>query len=209
METSKQISPWQEFSTSNKVIFLVYYFLICVVPVVSIVVFVDVSTLPEFLLGFIPYGMLIFAIVTFVLLESRMKPLLERPMRLFFPFFIQACFLAYSFSFSTKDGINSIIIFSLAEFVGLLLTLVILFLSYIYKKPIAQKERVGDKFIKIFFGLFITIFFWLPAITYGYAYISGVIISQSGMFMYLGIAQFFTGVISEVLSQKEIIKNSE
>ena len=209
MEISKQISPWQELSKREKIYFLVYYFFICILPIVSIFVFVDVSSLHDVLVMPIPYGMLIFVVCSFSLLESRAKILFQRPLRLFFPLLIQLCFLAYAFLVNIEESKNTIVIFALSQFVGLLLTLTILSLSYIYKKPLASKEHVGDKFIKIFFGLFITIFFWLPVITYGYAYINGVIISQSGMFMYLGIAQFFTGVISEVLSQKEIVKNSE
>jgi hypothetical protein len=212
MDTAHKISSWQELSKRDKMIFLVYYFLICIFPIISIFAFLDLSPLSRFseeLSGFIGVGIfLLFPIITFSLLQERIQLILRYPLRFFSPFLIQAGFLIFNFFRHREDAIQSIIIFALSEFCGLFLILSSIIIFFIYKKRIAREERIGDKLVKLCFGLFITLFLWIPLVALCYAYLVNSL-KFSPLFAFIAIIQFFTGVITVALSQKKLLKDGD
>ncbi len=210
MQIANKISSWQELSKRDKVIFLAYYFLICIFPIISILAFLDLSPLSKFsegLSGFIGVGLfLLFPVITFTLLQERIHLILRSPLRFFSPFFIQAGFLIFNFFLHREDVIQSIIISVLSEFCGLFLILSSSIIFLIYKKRIARVERIGDKLVKLGFGLFITLFLWIPLVALGYAYFMNSL-KFTPLFAFIAIIQFFTGVITVALSQKKLLKD--
>jgi|GEM_PF-2112670 len=194
-------------SKNQVFVFTLYLFLAYILPASFAFIFLDITLVPNWISEWIIYGTLFLGCAFFAIERQLFPSNRLQQLQLFSPLILQILFFTYALQAESASAIaNTLMAFGTSMIIGMALaaTVGVAKLIFSYKSPHPHK---GDRFILGFFSLFLTIFFWIPAILFAYTFVVTVQANNEPLSV-VYIVQLIATVVSVAFAHVKIMKRA-